>query len=115
VKTIMKYAAVAVVLGALSVPVLAADLKLPDVTPSVPPLTGQKVIQLITTIVQDVLAVAVVIAIGYFVYGGIRFAMGEAKDGKDKMLNAAIGIAAILGVGLVVSTISSILKTQSIG
>lgn len=69
-------------------------------------ITGSGIVNLIQQIVQYVIIVSVVIGVGYFVYGGIRYAMGNDAEGKKILKNAAIGILAILAVGLVVQTIA---------
>lgn len=109
---LMKYAVVAATLGA----VLAPSFALAVVQPTVPPgvggqaLTGSSVVRIINDIVNILLGVSVVIAVGFFVYGGVRYAVGQPEVGKKTMFNAAIGIAAILGVGLVVNTIAGLIN-----
>ena len=111
-KQILKYSAVSIGLSlALAVPALAATLQLPSPPPGSNPsqgITGQKVVDIITQGVNYLVAISTTLAIAYFIYGGIKYAMGDPKA-KDILKNAAIGLLAILGVGLVVNTVAGLI------
>ena len=71
-------------------------------------LTGSGIVRIINDVVNTLITVAVVIGIGYFVFGAIQyFALGDNKKGKETMKNAAIGIGLILAIGLIVQTIAA--------
>lgn len=94
---------------------LTPSVALALTTPGVPggitggALTGSGVVSIINNAVNLLLGVSTVIAIGYFVYGAVRYAMGN-KDAGGIMQNAAIGLAFILGVGLIVNTIAGFIN-----
>jgi len=105
-KRILKYAAVTTALFALAAPALAATLVLPSAPPSsAPAITGRNIVDIITTGVNYLLVVSVVLAVGAFVFGGVKYAMGDTKA-TEILKRAAWGLLAILGVGLVVNTIA---------
>jgi hypothetical protein len=85
-----------------------------------PPLTGDAVTGttlelLIEDIVQFLITVSVVIAVGFIIWGGLKFVRGDPEGGKETLKNGVIGVAIILGVGLILSTVSRFVLTQSIG
>ena len=113
-KRIATYAATVAVIGAVLAPSLALAV---FTTPGVPignpgqGLTGTGIIAIINTIVQDLMTVAVVIGVGFFVYGAIQyFALSKPDDGKTKMWNSVIGIALILGIGLILQTVAGLIN-----
>lgn len=109
-KNFLKYATTATVILAVAAPALAGlVLPTPPPTGSGQSLTGSGIVNIITTIVNYVITVAVVIAVGMFVYGGIKYAMGDAKA-TGILKNAAIGLLAILGVGLLINTIAGLIN-----
>jgi hypothetical protein len=111
-KRLMKNVVVSMALAAALLPVAALAITQPTVPPGVggEEITGSRVIQIIEDVVQIVIILSVTIAIGFFIYGGIRYAMGNADEGKTILKNAAIGLLAILAVGLVVSTIAGFVQ-----
>lgn len=91
----------------IALPALAATLQLPTPPPTgaAQGLTGSGIVNIITTGVNYLITISTVIAVGMFIYGGIKYATGS-KDASGILKNAAIGLAAILGVGLVINTIA---------
>ncbi len=109
-KHILIYSTVIMLGLALASPALAAI-----VLPTVPgtggqALTGSGVVNVITQVFNWLVTISTIVAIGFFIYGGIRYAMGGAEAGKDILKNSAIGLAFILGVGLVVNTIAGLIN-----
>jgi hypothetical protein len=100
------------VIVAAPVVALAAGLVLPTPPPtgSAPGLTGSGIVNIITTAVNYLITIAVVVAVAMFIYGGVQFAMGGAEKGKGILTNAAIGLLAILGVGLLINTIAGLVS-----
>ena len=69
-------------------------------------LTGSGIVASITTIVNYLIILATIIAVAYLVWGGIQIAMNGWDKGKETLKQAVIGLAVILGVGLIINTIS---------
>jgi len=111
-KQIAKYTAIISVVGAVLAPSLAfAVLPTPTVPVGGQGLTGTGIINIINTIVQDLMLVSVVIGVGFFVYGAIQyFGLGKEEDGKALMKRAVIGIALILAIGLILNTIAGLIN-----
>jgi hypothetical protein len=94
---------------------LAPSLALAVTVPAPPVggtgITGSGLIAIINTVVQMLMTVSVVIGVGAFVYGAIKyFALGDDKGGKEMMKRAVIGIALILGIGLILNTIAGLIN-----
>ncbi len=106
------YIARAAAIGAVLVPVVALAALQPTVPTGIggQTVTGSSVVALINQIVNYIVVVSVVIAVGFFIYGAIRYAMGNAEVGTSTMKNAAIGLAFMLGVGLIVNTIAGFIN-----
>src|SRR6185503_15193908 len=107
------YTAVMTALGAVLAPSLAQAV-LP--TPTNPfggggqQLTGSGIINIIQTVVQDLMIVSVVLGVGAFVYGAIQyFALNKEDDGKALMKRGVIGIALILAIGLILNTVAGLI------
>lgn len=106
------------IVGATS-SVLAA----PTFTPPAPivtgtPLTLDKIFNLVTDIVNFLLGIALVIGIGYIAYGAILWITSatdtKAVEGAKNTIKAAfIGIAIVLGFGILVNTIQEVIQSQS--
>lgn len=109
-KQFLKYSTVVMLGLAIAGPALAAIvLPTPPTTGTGGVITGSSIMSTITQIFNYLVALSTVIAIAYFIVGGIQYAMGK-PDAKKTMLNAAIGLAAILGVGLVVNSIAALVN-----
>lgn len=75
------------------------------------PLTLEKVVTLITDALNILMGLAVTVTVAIMVYGGYQmaFSRGVQKafdDGKATLTNAIIGLIVILGVGIIINTIS---------
>lgn len=107
-KRFLTYSAVVMLSLAIVTPALGAGLILPT-PPSNggPAVTGSGLVASITTIVNYLIVIATIVAIAFFIYGGVRYATNGAAVGRPILTQAAIGLLAILGVGLVVNTISA--------
>ncbi len=97
---------------AIAAPALAAIVLPTAPTGGGTALTGSGIVNTITQIFNYLVTISTIIAIGMFIWGGIQYAvMSKTDAGKTTMKNAAIGIAAILGVGLVVNTIARLVNS----
>ncbi|MBP6885795.1 MAG: hypothetical protein KBC02_00935 [Candidatus Pacebacteria bacterium] len=81
-------------------------------------LTLEKVVGLITDSINLLIGLAVTVTIGILIYGGFQMAYsrGVQKDfdvGKETIKNASIGLLVILGVGIIIATISSFAQNPS--
>jgi hypothetical protein len=107
-------AALGGVIGAVLAPSLAFAAIITPAPPIGTPgsgLTGAGIIRIIEVAVQTLMTVSVVIGVGFFVYGAIQyFALAKPDDGKAKMKNAVIGIALILGIGLILQTVAGLIN-----
>jgi hypothetical protein len=74
-----------------------------------PVLTGSGIVGIIQQIFNYFVTIGTILAVAWFIYGGIQYALGK-PDGAKTMKNAAIGILAILGVGLVVNSIAALIN-----
>ena len=112
-KQLLKYSSLIALSFAIAAPALGVGIILPSAPPtgSAPGLTGSGVVGIITTGVNYLITVSVVLAIAFFIWGAIKFAaMGDTKEGKAKMTQAAWALLAILGIGLLINTISGLLS-----
>ena len=107
-KKFLTYSAVIMLSLAAVSPALGVGLVLP--TPPAgggPAVTGSGLVASITTIVNYLIVIATILAVAAFIYGGIMFAVKGPEKGKPILIQAAWGLAFILGVGLVINTISA--------
>jgi len=111
-KQILKYSSAIALSFVSAAPALAAGLILPTPPPggSAQGLTGSGVVNIITTAVNYLITISVVLAVAAFIYGGVLYATGNAEKGKEFLKNAAIGLLAILGVGLLINTIAGLVS-----
>lgn len=111
-KRTITYTAAVMTVGVLLLPAfaLAATIDTPTVPVGVSgdSLSGSQIVTDIQVIVNYVVELSVVVAIAFFIYGAIRYATGNPEVGTATMKNAAIGLFAMLAVGLLVNTISSL-------
>ena len=109
-KRITTYLMIMTVVAAVCMPSVALALTNPTVPSGIggSALTGSGAVRIINDIVNTLITVAVVIGIGYFVFGAIQyFVLENNVKGKATMKNAAIGIGLILAIGLIVQTIAA--------
>ena len=108
-KRFLTYASVITVGMAVALPAFAAlQLPTPPPTGTNQVLTGSGIMNIITTIVNYLLTLSVIVVVAIIVWSGVRYAMGNA-DAKKTLLNAVIGLAIILGVGLIVNSVAALI------
>ena|SRR3989344_711602 len=83
-------------------------------------LTLDEIETLINQIAQFLIVIAVVIAVIFIIWGGIKYmtARGDAKvaeEAKGTIINGIIGAAVVLGVGVILSTLSSLITRSFFG
>ena len=83
------------------------------------PVTSSSLAVLINSVVQWLLTISTVVAVGFIIYGALTYMGLRGEKEKEKaggiLKNALIGVAIVFGVGLLLSTIARIIQTQSIG
>lgn len=84
----------------------------PAIALAAEPITLDKILTLAEDAFTILGEIAVLIAIGFLVYGGFVMATAGAEsgrftEGKDILTNAMIGLAIILGVGIIIATIGA--------
>ena len=109
-----KYAVTAALFAAVPALALAALAQ-----PTVPvgsgggAITAGTIETLINQIVNFLITISVVVAVGVIVWGGLTWMRDPAK-GKEILKNGIIGVAIILGVGLILNTVARFVNTQSL-
>ncbi len=111
-KQFLKYSSIVAISFAIAAPALAATLVLPTPPPTgtSQSLTASGLLNIITQGVNYLISLATIIAVAMFIYGGFKYATGDAKGGTETLKNAAIGLLAILGVGLLINTIAALIN-----
>lgn len=107
-----KYAVAVTALAVVLAPSLALALTQPTVPIGNPgqQVTGSSLQRLIESVVQFLITVSVVVAVGFIIWGGLQFVRGKPDEGKKILLNGVIGVAIILGVGLILQTVSGFIN-----
>ncbi len=107
-----KYAVVVTALAVVLAPSLALALTQPTVPIGNPgqQVTGSTLQRLIESVVQFLITVSVVVAVGYIIWGGVTIVRKGWDEGKKILTNGVIGVAVILGVGLILQTISGFIN-----
>lgn len=77
-------------------------------------LTTGKIIQLMNDVAQFLITAAVIIAVIMIVYGGIVWMYKGSEKGKEILTKGIIGVAIVLGVGVILSTVARVVTTQSL-
>jgi len=112
----IKYAVVAMTVATMLVPVAA----LAQITTT--PVQGRgvtisEVMSLLQRFVQIAMTAGVIIAVLFFIWGGVKFMTGDSdlskNEGKNIIKKAAIGALIILGVGVIMSTLAGIVSRQT--
>lgn len=110
-KQIAKYMSVIAVVGAVLAPSFAMALPQPTVPVGGSVITASSIVRIINDVVSILLTVSVVIGVGYFIYGAIKFfVMSKPDEGKDIMKRAVIGVALIMGIGLILNSIAALIN-----
>ncbi|MEK7194968.1 MAG: hypothetical protein AAB561_00030 [Patescibacteria group bacterium] len=115
-KQIIKIAGVTLAIAALLAPALVSAAVLPNPTP---PLSGQGVTlseieALIQRIAEFLIIFGVIIAVIFIIWGGIMwmYAGGNDEDvekAKSRIWNGVYGAAIVLGVGVILQTLSRLI------
>ncbi len=84
----------------------------PAIALAAEPITLGKILTLAEDVFTILGEIAILIAIGFLVYGGFVMATagsdsGRFTEGKNVLTNAMIGLAIILGAGIIIATISA--------
>ncbi len=109
-RTIITYATSIALTLIIAAPALAAlILPTPPPTGGSPGLTGSGVVKIIEQAVNYFIIISTTVAVGFFIWGGIKYASGDSAKGKEILWNATVGLLAILGVGLVIRTIAGLI------
>ncbi|MCC6934537.1 MAG: hypothetical protein IT406_02525 [Candidatus Yanofskybacteria bacterium] len=117
-RTIQKYGAAAALFALMVAPTVALAITQPTIPPGVSGQTikGSDVVRIINDVVQTLITISVVVAIGYFILGAINYATGQKflagdkGDGKSMMKNAVWGIALMLAIGLIINTVAGFIN-----
>jgi type IV secretory pathway VirB2 component (pilin) len=83
-------------------------------------LTLQKIQDILNTVANWLIVVGVVIAVIYIIWGGIKWmtARGDptkVKEAKEAMKNGLIGALIVLGVGVIIRTLSAVVVRTFFG
>src|SRR3989344_7378983 len=86
----------------------------PDVTTTGNAITLQEVENIITRVANFLMVIAIIIAVIFIIWGGIKYmtSRGDAKaagEAKGIIINGIIGAAVVLGVGVILNTVRSLL------
>lgn len=117
-KKFLTYTFVISAMMAITLPVFAEpyyqpqlDLPKPPTTGTTQALTGSGIVNIITQGVNYFIALSVVVAIAFFIWGAVQYVgIGKPEEGTAKMKQAALGLLAILGVGLLINTIAGLIN-----
>ena len=82
-------------------------------------VTGSSLADLINSVVQYLLTISTVVAVGFIIYGALLYMGIRGEEGKKSaggiLKNAIIGVVIVFAVGLILNTIARFIATQSIG
>ncbi|MCC6404816.1 MAG: hypothetical protein IT405_00280 [Candidatus Yanofskybacteria bacterium] len=117
-RTITQYAVAVAVFALVLAPTMAFAITQPTVPPGVSGQTikGSDIVRIINDVVQTLITISVIVAIGYFILGAINYATGQKflagdkGDGKSMMKNAVWGIALMLAIGLIINTVAGFIN-----
>jgi len=77
-------------------------------------VTTGTLLKLLEDIAQFMITAGVIIAVIIIVWGGVIWMYKGKDDGKEILTKGIIGVAIVLGVGLLLSTVSGIIDTGGI-
>jgi len=116
VKQIIKIAGITLAIAALLAPALVSAAVLPNPTPPLPGggVTLSEIEALIQRIAEFLIIFGVIIAVIFIIWGGIMwmYAGGDedaAGKAKDRIWNGVYGAAIVLGVGVILQTLSRLI------
>lgn len=86
--------------------------------PSGRAITIRDIQDLVNGLVQFAMAIAITVVIGFIVYGGFLMATSGSdaakfNNGKKTLINALIGLAVVLGLGVIVETIAQFARNPN--
>jgi hypothetical protein len=111
-----RIAQIAAALAMMALPVVAFAIATPTAGPELgPPVTASEIERIITRIVTFLVTFGVIIAVGVIIWGGIMWMLAGGNDdraasAKKTMLNGVIGAAIVLGVGVILRTLSALIS-----
>lgn len=102
--------------ASLLLPVVAlAQLQNPEVPVGGKAVTLSETQDIIKQIVQYLIIVGVIVAVGFIIWGGITYMAAGAnedasKAAKDRIKNGIIGAAVVLAVGVILQTVAGLIS-----
>ena len=91
-----------------------AQVPLPGVTPPGDSLTLDRILGLLNSFAQFLITASVIVAVIVIVYGGLMWMWKGSDEGKKILVKGIIGVAIVLGTGVILATVSRIVSTQSL-
>ncbi|HZZ99557.1 MAG TPA: pilin [Candidatus Paceibacterota bacterium] len=100
--------------------VMLASLPNPQVQVNGQAVTLSEIQARIQQVVQFLIVIAMVVAVGYIVWGGIRWMMAagneeKAKKAKAMVLHGIYGAAIVLAVGVILQTVAGLVTRSFFG
>lgn len=86
-----------------------------NVPPSGSALTLSRAEDLLRVLGNYLITFSIIFAVIFIVISGIRYMSGSPDDARKSLNNAIIGSAIVLGVGLILKTIASLITGQFFG
>jgi len=77
-------------------------------------LSLSKIEGLLNTFAQFLITASVIVAVIVIVYGGLMWMYKGSDEGKEILKKGIIGVAIVLGVGVILSTVSRVVTTQQL-
>ena len=77
-------------------------------------VTTGTITQLLTQFAQFLITISTILAVIVIIYGGIVWMYKGADEGKKWLTKGIIGVAIVLGVGVILSTVTRIVTDQTL-
>ena len=77
-------------------------------------VTTGTITRLLEQFAQFLITASTIIAVIVIIYGGILWMYKGAEEGKEWLTKGIIGVAIVLGVGVILSTVARLVTTQSL-
>ena len=77
-------------------------------------VTTNTITKLLEQFAQFLITASTIIAVIVIIYGGIVWMYKGSEDGKQILTKGIIGVAIVLGVGVILSTVGRLVTTQSL-
>jgi len=115
-KKLIHYAQVATATALTFGPVaaLAQRLRAPEPAIKGKEITTGTIERLLEQFAQFLITASVIIAVIVIIYGGVVWMYKGSEDGKKILTKGIIGVAIVLGVGVILSTVSRIVVRQTL-